>query len=142
MWKIFLKVKSFINKMTKKQKMLVIAIVVAFGSLLLYKIFSARENFDLTAAKKSMVLFTMKGCGHCDNMKPEWEQLVSNLGGHSEVKLVEVVKQDNETMVEQHGITGFPTIVAIDKSGDVYKTYEGDRSYTDMKRFFEEVLQS
>jgi thiol-disulfide isomerase/thioredoxin len=57
----------------------------------------------------TLVLFYMEGCGPCNNFRPIWEQMIPELerGG---VKCIGLNYKDHVEMMQQEGISGFPTV--------------------------------
>ena len=82
---------------------------------------------------KTFVFFRMNGCGHCDDMKPEWNKFTSSYGDDGPVELKEVEKDDMTTQ-QQTWVKGFPTLVLVE-NGKVLKTYEGERTAAGFKSF-------
>lgn len=89
--------------------------------------------------KPNMCGVFSEGCGHCQNMKPEWEKLksrVANTAGNG--SLVEfdsrVMPMVNYPELTSR-ISGYPTILLF-KNGKVCGEYRGNRSYDDMYRSF------
>jgi len=80
-----------------------------------------------------------EGCGHCQNMKPEWEKLksrVANTAGNG--SLVEfdsrVMPMVNYPELTSR-ISGYPTILLFN-NGKVCGEYRGNKSSDDMYRSF------
>lgn len=89
--------------------------------------------------KPNMCGVFSEGCGHCQNMKPEWEKFksrVANTAGNGSV-----VEFDSRVMPMinypelTRNISGYPTILLF-KNGKVCGEYRGDRSSDDMYRSF------
>jgi thiol-disulfide isomerase/thioredoxin len=80
-----------------------------------------------------IVFFHMTGCGHCEEMQPEWiklqqSEMMKNKGVHVasiERQQMDKLKMDPDIKSIVAGVDGFPTIKFI-KGKNVY-TYEGDR---------------
>jgi len=83
------------------------------------------------------------GCGHCQQMKPQWEQLKErmcdkkNTAGLIELDSRVVPNIDNELIKQK--INGYPTILII-KNGKPLQEYNGDRSTDNMYRFCKQHL--
>ena len=80
---------------------------------------------------KTFVFFRMNGCGHCDDMKPEWKKFKASYTGPIEIKEVE---QAQMTAQQQNWVQGFPTLVLVE-NGEVLKTFEGERTEAGFKSF-------
>ena len=59
-----------------------------------------------------MVLFYMDGCQHCERNQPAWEDAKKKMKG----KMNTVEIEANETP-EETGVSSFPTMMVIEKSG-------------------------
>ena len=80
--------------------------------------------------KHGVVLFHMDGCGHCVNMMPDWNRVVTEL-------------KDNIEKFHQHGIkpnvNGFPTVLYFNPSKlHSPEVYNKDRSYEEFKQWIME----
>tara|TARA_Y100000389_G_C17454236_1_gene516946 strand:+ start:564 stop:1007 length:444 start_codon:yes stop_codon:yes gene_type:complete len=90
-----------------------------------------------------LIKFYASWCGHCKNMKDEWEQLYHKyepgklqVNGNT-VKIIQINADSPhmKSFVEnyQHDITGFPTIIKL-KNG-VITEYNGERTFDSMDKF-------
>mgnify|MGYP001170588039 FL=1 len=73
---------------------------------------------------KTFVFFRMNGCGHCEDMKPEWNKFKSSYSGDVELKEVEQAQMTDQ---QKEWVQGFPTLVLVE-NGKVLKTYNGERT--------------
>ena len=73
-----------------------------------------------------VVLFFMNGCGHCVNMKDDWNAAVSEcrnngIGSAGDDFVLGAIESGNTDMFQKHGITtnvnGYPTILYITSEG-------------------------
>jgi len=84
-----------------------------------------------------------EGCGHCQEMKPHWEQLKNRMSGQKNTAgLIELDSRvvpniDNESIKQK--INGYPTILII-KNGKPFQEYSGDRSTNNMYDFCKQHL--
>lgn len=62
----------------------------------------------INSGKNGMVKFYQSWCGHCIQMKPDWDKLATN--AHSSVFIKDVNCGDQQDLCEEHGVTGYPTI--------------------------------
>ena len=87
---------------------------------------------------KKMYLFHWKDCGHCKEMKPEWQAFSNDKPADVEVKAIE--KDDNDPLNKKYAdkIQGYPTIIGVDSNGNV-KDYTGARKKDDFKTFAENL---
>tara|TARA_B100000795_G_scaffold112078_1_gene82857 strand:+ start:3145 stop:3564 length:420 start_codon:yes stop_codon:yes gene_type:complete len=122
-------IKKVVKQFEKQSDMLkvVIALVVIYGIYYLCKEMrwtvgsgSYLEGF----ATKTFVFFRMNGCGHCEDMKPEWAKFKSSYTGDVEIKEVE---QSDMTDQQKTWVKGFPTLVLVENDA-VVKTYDGERT--------------
>jgi hypothetical protein len=89
-----------------------------------------------------ILLIFHPGCGHCVQMRPEWEAMKQSLS--PDTKVVEV---DGSAMSEHSSmmkspvikrIRGFPSIFKI-KDGNIAEEYKGARTAQEMHKFASEV---
>ena len=88
-----------------------------------------------------IVLIFHPGCGHCVQMRPEWEKMKRGLSPGS--KIVEVDGSEmsgNESMNRSplSGTGGFPEIVRM-KNGTIEEKYQGPRTAEYMGEFAEKA---
>lgn len=85
-----------------------------------------------------ILLIFHPGCGHCVQMRPDWEQMKQQLPDSSTV-----VEVDGSGMSEHEGmrnhpvvknLKGFPSIFRV-KNGKVQAEYQGPRTMEEMKKF-------
>lgn len=98
-----------------------------------------------------MVLFYMNGCGHCEQMKPEWEKFYHNhnqdpsrLNNNGEPEIIQIENNElKKYMDDNHDndihIIGFPTIMEI--ANGQKKQYEGPRTNDGFEDFFNKVIE-
>jgi len=71
------------------------------------------DNFDsfIAAEDFTLVEFYAPWCGHCKKLAPEYEAAASAL----DVKLAKVDASEHQSLGQQFGVTGFPTLVWFTK---------------------------
>ena len=112
-------------------------ILMVIGGLILLYIFlcmNSKKKITGGDSKKNatFILYYVDWCPHCKVVKPEWEKLEKD----NELKMVEIKKvncEENEDVVNELGIEGFPTILYT-KNGKV-EPYNGEREYEEFKQF-------
>lgn len=74
-------------------------------------------------------------CGHCQQLKPAWEQAAKALKGIVNVAAVDC--DEHKSIAGEHGIQGFPTIKLFYVSGGSIKSssYNGGRSAKEIVAF-------
>ncbi len=100
------------------------------------------EAFDnKNTTSPILVLFMSPNCGHCRNMKPEWEKLTQSYNGNVKVKALNCSKPEYRKIANAHGVQGYPTIRyypngLVDKSN--FKEHEGERTHSAFMSFLQE----
>ena len=135
---IIQKILELFKKYRNQTLIVIMAIVVAllYGN---YMGYFTKEEFRVSRLNREMVFFSMKGCSHCEDMKPAWDLLVNNNGNNDYIELNQVVAQDKPELIEKYGIQSFPTILAL-KDGEINMTYSGDRSYESLLQFLNNAM--
>ena len=81
------------------------------------------ENFE-NDGKKKVVYFYMNGCPHCDSFSPIWDDFKQT----SPLPTHKIECADAGEMLKKYNISGFPTILLLDKNNNKLKELEGDRT--------------
>ena len=91
-----------------------------------------------------IILIYHPGCGHCVQMRPEWDAMKQKLSRDS--KVVEIDGSDmatNEQMTNSpvtKQMRGFPSIFRL-KNGNIEDEFSGERTMNDMKNFAEKGMK-
>jgi len=102
------------------------------------------NEIAMLKTKHGVVLFHMDGCGHCVNMMPAWNRVVTELKDSMKNDIVlGAVERGNIEKFHQHGIkpnvNGFPTVLYFNPSKlHSPEVYNKDRSYEEFKRWIME----
>jgi thiol-disulfide isomerase/thioredoxin len=79
-------------------------------------------------------------CGHCQQLKPEWSKMKTNLKQNAHLQIIEIEESQNELLTEfksKHPnlqINGYPTIFKIHSNGAI-EYYSGDRKANEMQKW-------
>jgi len=113
-----------------------ICVIVLTTMAVPYLIFPwTKENFS---NKNIFYIFVYPGCGHCENVKPEWKKLVDLVKKNKlnvDLKLVNSENSKNEKLVNFHKVEGFPTFIL--KKNKQKIQYEGERNALQMFQFLQ-----
>lgn len=91
-----------------------------------------------------VVLFHMDGCGHCVNMMPAWNRVMTELKDSMKNEIIlGAIERSNMEKFHQHGIkpnvNGFPTVLYFHPSKlHSPEVYNKDRSYEEFKKWIME----
>ena len=80
-----------------------------------------------------LVEFYAPWCGHCKNLKPEWEQAATKLKGKVHVGAVDCTS--HESLCGQFGVQGFPTIKFFGSQKQEPEDYSGGRDAASIVAF-------
>ena len=82
-----------------------------------------------------MVLYYADWCGHCKNMKPEWQKVVKRFNcPSSRVNVAEVNSEQIGNMIKPPEIAGFPTIKMYNSGREVAE-FDEERLANKMMKF-------
>ena len=91
-----------------------------------------------------VVLLFHPGCGHCVQMRPEWEAMKQKLSPSTNVMEVDgsEMSENNEmsSSIVAQKLQGFPTILRM-RNGKVVGEFRGQRNAADMKKFAENGMK-
>ena len=77
-----------------------------------------------------LVEFYAPWCGHCKNLKPEWEKAAKGLAGY--VRLGAVDMTTDREAGEPYDVQGFPTLLIFSGDKQSPKKYQGGRTAKDI----------
>ena len=99
------------------------------------------DNWDAeTAGKTVFIKFLAPWWGHCKNMKPDWDKLMSAFAGSATQLVADVdCTAAGKPLCESNGVRGYPTIKYGDPSS--LEDYQGGRDYASLKKFADENLK-
>lgn len=88
--------------------------------------------------KNALVAFTANWCGHCKNLKPQYEKLADIYERDEDVVigLVDCTGEGTAELVEKFAIQSYPTILFFPASGEDPVPYRFGRSVDDFVQFF------
>jgi protein disulfide-isomerase A6 len=89
----------------------------------------------LCVDRQPLLQFYAPWCGHCQQLKPAWEQAAKALKGIVNVAAVDC--DEHKSVAGEHGIRGFPTIKFFYVSNGAIKSsdYNGGRSAKEIVAF-------
>ena len=140
---------KLLNKMLKKTKIkkmdihftLILVLLLVF-LYLIYVTFRLNEGFETTCSElpsklkkddKQLVLFYADWCGHCNKMKPEWDEASNELGNNKMMKInVGDGTEEQKKTMNTYGIKGFPTILMFENGES-----KGPFEYRDKNSYLE-----
>lgn len=96
------------------------------------------SNYEEITSEKSLVFikFFAPWCGHCKAMADDWIQLGESMAEEKPDLLIaeiDCTAEESESLCEDHGIEGFPTLKYGDPS--FLDSYDGAREYDEMYSF-------
>lgn len=113
---------------------------IALGLYLLnrhYKVFERFTDQPTQQVKFTKVLlFYAEWCGHCQSLKPKWNEAKAKFPKTVEVKECNADEEADKPDFEKHGVNSFPSIKLVKADGTVVD-YSGDRSANDIVGFVE-----
>ena len=109
--------------------------------------YSSQEYNKTMKDKPIMVLFYADYCGHCKDMKPEWNKFVSSIQKKYTSKhppmLIASINNEAMPFIEGHKeIKGFPSIFSLKPNGEKHQEFNGSRTANDFEEFFETQSKS
>jgi thiol-disulfide isomerase/thioredoxin len=126
--------KAICSARTRTILFILLVATVLVGSYALFKMPQIKENFDVVADKK-VLLIHAEWCGHCRTLLEKggaWEQLKTSLPGVT----FEALEETNATTeIAKYGVQAFPSIRIVDASGKSLIEYDGARDVASMKAF-------
>mmetsp|Transcript_6310 Transcript_6310/g.14472 ORF Transcript_6310/g.14472 Transcript_6310/m.14472 type:complete len:219 (+) Transcript_6310:82-738(+) len=96
-----------------------------------------KETWDRdTAGKVVFAKFFATWCGHCKQMKPDWDKLMAEFKDSESILVADVdCTGDGKSMCDKIGVKGYPTIKFGDP--DKLEDYVGGRTFEELKEHAE-----
>ena len=91
-------------------------------------------KIDINPELPTIVLFYMDWCGHCRNFKPIWNEFDKL----TNKKYINVVKTNNDKLVQKNNINGFPSVKFY--TGSQIIDFNGERSVHGLADFINSIL--
>ena len=85
------------------------------------------------SGKTLFVKFFAPWCGHCKRLAPTYLELADALKDNEQVIIAEVNCDEHRSLCSEHGVRGFPTLLAFNGANSV--KYQGNRQLDDLKTF-------
>jgi len=110
---------------------IVLILLIILAVQLLYPILKKHFNiFEGLENGKEFVFFHMNGCGHCNNMKPEWEKFT----GATSFTTRSVEMSESPDEINKFGIQSYPTLLLLE-NGEKVKEFKGERTAEAFEEF-------
>lgn len=90
-----------------------------------------------------VILIFHPGCGHCVQMRPEWEAMKRKLSPGSKVVEVDGSEMSGNDQISRSPIAntrGFPEILRMN-NGKISERFSGQRTADEMKKFAEKGMK-
>jgi len=100
------------------------------------KITSGFEKITGGNKNVTFTLYYVDWCPHCKSIKPDWDKLEND----NELKHITITKvncEENEAIVQEKNIEGFPTILLNNNGKE--EVYNGGREYGDFKTYLQTI---
>ena len=129
-------------KLLKKNKKVVIAVLVLLLFVYLYKEHVSKkvENFNNDVSE--LMFFSAEWCGHCQDFKPVWKNLVKEMEKEPYKNKIILQNYDNEKdseMFKKYNVTQFPTLMLKKEDGTTVE-FEGSRDLETLTDFIDDNL--
>ena len=90
--------------------------------------------------KAVIMVYTMKGCGYCENLKPKWETIKEILSKDPEFNDVMIADIDSNasSMLSMPPVSGYPSIKVL-KDNNLHE-YNGEREVDPLLTFMRNIV--
>ena len=129
-----------LNKMTNKNKLFLVILIV-LSSVVLHYVYN-KMGIDVMGKlrllnplrlmegmnnNKKFILLKMTGCGHCEKLQPHWDNAVKANKTSIEMADYEQGTDEGKKLCEKYDVKGFPTMLFIDGQNEA-ANYKGERT--------------
>jgi thiol-disulfide isomerase/thioredoxin len=130
--RVFLPKRKGVPECMKVLSYAVVCIVV----YAVYDIFFKGRGFEgYSNPNAQFTFFSMSGCGHCKKLAPTWSSFTKNNKSGIKTKMIDSGSPEFAKLAKKHNISGFPTLLLLDGSGEKIAAYDGDRSEKSLHEF-------
>jgi len=93
------------------------------------------KSFKNHVAKgDTFIKFYAPWCGHCKKLAPTWDELAAKMGADGKATIAKVDCTKSQSLCQEHGIKGYPTL-AYFRKGEKVEAYRGGRTMKDLSDF-------
>jgi len=93
------------------------------------------KSFKNHVAKgDTFIKFYAPWCGHCKKLAPTWDELAAKMGTDGKATIAKVDCTKSQSLCQEHGIKGYPTL-AYFRKGEKVEAYRGGRTMKDLSDF-------
>ncbi|PSC75237.1 disulfide isomerase-like 1-2 [Micractinium conductrix] len=95
------------------------------------------KNFEeevLKSGKDVFIEFYAPWCGHCNALKPIWEELGKAYQGDDSIVIAKMDATANDIPTDKMAVRGYPTLFFVKADGEVMP-YKGNRGKEDLLKF-------
>lgn len=120
--------------MLSDSQLVLIAIAIAFVA---YAAFMLCKDPSIKKARfhvPTFVFYSLAGCPHCENLKPEWRALEEDYDGNVSLRQVEATDPSNAKELRELGVESFPTLLLFLPDGQILQ-YTGPRDAASIAKF-------
>ncbi len=121
------------------ESIILVALILIVGVLIFLLCNNGSKKSTFTANSESMsvapkvsretvFIFYAPWCGHCKSANLEFEKAVQQ--GQGKIVMIDATQKENETLVKEYNVKGFPTIIKADKTA-----YRGARKADEIVNF-------
>lgn len=82
-----------------------------------------------------IIAFKAKWCGHCQRLVPEFETASRAFQANSPVRFATVECPDHQSLCQDFGVKGYPTIKVFSNSGSKVEDYNGAREERELQKY-------
>lgn len=127
-------------------KNIIIILLIFVIPLFAYFMLSQKNVSNLsmaTSTRPHLIKFTSNMCGECVRVEPVIKRVMINYQDTVQYTAipVQVNNEYNQKMISKYNVKLVPTIVILDKNGNIYKRIEGYVSETDLENYLKGVCK-
>ena len=100
--------------------------------------FSNNNKLAPGPGKCALVFFYADWCGHCQRFKPEWNKFKNQMNNkkiNGKVLVIMECSSDEEDLMKEYDINGYPTLKLLDANGREIKEFSDQRNSANLKNF-------
>lgn len=127
-------------------KNLIIILLVFLLPIMVYYVMSQKTVSNVSSANSNrpqVIKFTSNMCSACIQMEPVIKKVMLNYQDKVQYIVIptQVNNEYNQKMISKYNVKLIPTIIIVDRNGNIYKRIQGYVSESELEKYIQGVCK-